>query len=142
MNKLFIVALTISLTSTVMVYLTFYYGDSSYSETVNLALLLSSPLFIALFMLAIFCRHNFRIKHPLLSMTAISVFSCTAILHISWNSLMLLDVLQKGSLGPGQGYSGLVLWFGSVKTLFWGSVISLFIHYVPLLFRKPASKSL
>ncbi|PWI32527.1 hypothetical protein DI392_15890 [Vibrio albus] len=140
MNRSTLIALIISLFSAIIVFLTFSYGNTNYLDTLLVTLLLSSPLFIISFILVMFCRSNFRVNHPILNKIAISAFIFTALLHICWNSFMLLDVSQRGDLGPGQGYSGLILWFGSIKTVFLGSAVGMFIHYTSLLFRKLISK--
>jgi hypothetical protein len=142
LNKSILVALLVSLLSTVILVLTYSYGQSDFVGILINSMLLSTPLYISFLLLVTFCRTHFRENHVLLNKLGISVFSCTAILHLSWNSFMLFDVWQKGSLGPAQGYSGLILLFGSFKAIFWGCVVGILIHYISVVYKNAANKSL
>ena len=51
---------------------------------------------------------------------------------------MFVDVINKQGLGPGQGYSGLILWVGSIKAMLLGLVVGVCLHYLLRLFRKVA----
>jgi hypothetical protein len=142
LNKSILIASVISLLSTIILLFTYTYDGSYFEDILISSILLSIPLYVSLLLLITFCRSNFRKNHTILNKLGISIFSCTALLHILWNSFMLLDVWQKGSLGPAQGYTGLILWFGSLKAIFWGCIIGLSVHYIPALYQKAANKSL
>ncbi|MCX2757674.1 hypothetical protein OQJ65_06985 [Vibrio sp. Sgm 22] len=138
MNRMTWVALAPLLLSTAMIFRTFIYGSQSYVEVITVSLLLSAPLIFTFVLVFLFCRDSVSDRYELLGTVAICAHFFTALLHLFWNGFMLTDVVNKDELGPAQGYTGLILWVGSVKTMLLGLVVGLCLHYLPRLFRKAA----
>ncbi|MGR5150233.1 hypothetical protein ACQKP8_27305, partial [Photobacterium alginatilyticum] len=136
MNKLIWSALAILLFSMSLVFLTFLHGDGGYLESLIVSCTLSAPLIIAFSVVAMFCRTAVKENHKLLCKMATGVFVFTALLHVFWNSFMLLDVVHKGGLGPAQGYSGLIMWFGSMKVALLGAFSGIILHYISLWYKN------
>lgn len=52
------------------------------------------------------------------------------VFHFSFNALMALDALTKGSLGPAQGYWLLISIGGSFQACFYGAIVFGVAHFV------------
>ncbi|MFA0232657.1 hypothetical protein AB4491_27275, partial [Vibrio sp. 10N.261.45.A7] len=98
----------------------------------------SAPLIFTFVLVALFCRDSVSDRYVLLETIAICGHLFTVMLHVLWNGFMLADVINKDGLGPAQGYSGLILWVGSIKAMLLGVVVGICLHYVPRIFRKLA----
>ncbi|WP_210458697.1 hypothetical protein [Vibrio crassostreae] len=140
MNRMTWVALAPLLLSTAMIFRTFIYGSQSYIEVITVSLVLSAPLIFTFVLVFLFCRDDVSDRYALLGTIAICGHLFTVMLHVLWNGFMLADVINKDDLGPEQGYTGLILWVGSVKTMLLGLVVGLCLHYLPRLFRKAAAR--
>ncbi len=138
MNRMTWVALAPLLLSMAMVFRTFIYGSQGYVEAITVSLVLSAPLIFTLVLIVLFCRDSVSDRYALLGTIAICGHLFTVMLHVLWNGFMLADVINKDGLGPAQGYSGLILWVGSIKAMLLGSVVGICLHYVPRIFRKLA----
>lgn len=138
MNRTVWFTLISLLFSMTMVFCTFIYGIESYVEVITLTLVLSGPLIFTFVLVVIFCCTPVINRYKLLRTVAICVHGFTALLHVLWNGFMFIDVLNKQGLGPGQGYSGLILWVGSIKAMLLGLVVGVCLYYVPRIFRKLA----
>lgn len=138
MNRTTWAALIPLLLSIAMVFCTYIYGIESYFEVITLTLILSGPLIFTFVLVVIFCCTPVINRYKLLGTVATCVHGFTALLHVLWNGFMFIDVLNKQGLGPGQGYSGLILWVGSIKAMLLGLVVGICLHYVPRIFKKRA----
>ncbi|MEZ8944167.1 hypothetical protein AB4510_15500 [Vibrio sp. 10N.222.54.B12] len=138
MNRTLWFALISLLFSMTMVFCTYSYGIESHVEITTLTLVLSGPLIFTFALVVIFCGAPVISKYKLLGTIAICVHGFTASLHVLWNGFMFVDVINKQGLGPGQGYSGLILWVGSIKAMLLGLVVGVCLHYLLRLFRKAA----
>ncbi|OEF95309.1 hypothetical protein [Vibrio splendidus] len=138
MNRTLWFALISLLFSMTMVFCTYSYGIDSHVEVITLTLVLSGPLIFTFALVVIFCGAPAINRHKLLGTVAICVHGFTTSLHVLWNGFMFVDVINKQGLGPGQGYSGLILWVGSIKAMLLGLVVGVCLHYLLRLFRKAA----
>ncbi|MEZ9700941.1 hypothetical protein AB4455_09855 [Vibrio sp. 10N.261.46.E12] len=138
MNRITWVVLAPLLLSMAMVFRTFIYGSEGYVEAITVSLVLSAPLIFTFVLVALFCRDSVSDRYVLLETIAICGHLFTVMLHVLWNGFMLADVINKDGLGPAQGYSGLILWVGSIKAMLLGVVVGICLHYVPRIFRKLA----
>ena len=46
-----------------------------------------------------------------------------------------IDVTRNDGLGPAQGYSGLILWLGSIKAMIIGVAVGVCAHFVTRMVR-------
>lgn len=138
MNRLTWTALVPLLLSMAMVFSTYSYGSESGLEAFTVSLVLSAPLIFTFLLVFSFCRDGAADRHALLGTIAICMHLSTVLLHVWWNGFMLTDVVTKDGLGPAQGYSGLILWLGSIKAMLLGLVVGICLHYLPRIFRKLA----
>lgn len=138
MNRTVWFALISLVFSMTMVFCTYSYGIESHVEVITLTLVLSGPLIFTFALVVIFCGAPVINRYKLLGTVAICVHGFAASLHVLWNGFMFVDVINKQGLGPGQGYSGLILWVGSIKAMLLGLVVGVCLHYLLRLFRKAA----
>ncbi len=138
MNRITWTALVPILLSMAMVFSTYSYGSQSDLEAITVSLALAAPLIFTFVLVFLFCRDSVADNYSLLGTVAICAHLFTALLHLFWNGFMWTDVVNKDGLGPAQGYSGLILWIGSIKAMLLGLVVAICLHYVPLIFRKLA----
>ncbi|EHH2499576.1 hypothetical protein QUO13_000711 [Vibrio parahaemolyticus] len=139
MSKLIWVALIILIFSMSAIFITFQYGDDGYLDSLVVSVALSIPLIIAFVFLVVFCRASAK-SHAIIGKIAIGVYLSIALLYVFWNGLMLIDVLQKDGLGPAQGYSGLILWVGSIKAALVGIVAGILLHFLTKIYDKIFSR--
>ncbi|TLX45988.1 hypothetical protein C1E24_15835 [Pseudoalteromonas phenolica] len=136
MNKTIWFSLITLVFSIIVTFATFIYGNTSYLESLSLSLSLSAPLVFIFFCVFIVFRNTMKDQNSLMKAITIRAYFFTALLHIIWNSLMFMDVLSRGSLGPAQGYSGLILWLGSLKAASFGVFVGIIFHFLPKLINK------
>jgi hypothetical protein len=139
MSKIIWVALIILIFSMSAIFITFQHGDDGYLDSLNVSVALSIPLIIAFAFLVIICRTSVKISHALIGKIAIGVYLSIALLYVFWNGLMLIDALKKDGLGPTQGYSGLILWFGSIKAAVIGIVAGIVFHALTKIYQRVVS---
>lgn len=107
----------ITIISIVLILCTFMYGDETITSSLVASLVISSPLILLYFCIVFFEYHWRTLKDSIFYYIALGSFLGCSIFHIWFNTLMLIDVLHKGSLGPAQGYWLLILVFGSYKPI-------------------------
>ncbi|BDF94088.1 hypothetical protein RC083_02825 [Pseudoalteromonas haloplanktis] len=114
-----------------MVVIAFVITGSTIVSAFGTAMVLSIPIllpFIALYFMDIKSRK--KPIEPLFYWLVLGAFIVTVILHIGWNYMMLADIMQKGSLGPEQGYWLLINLFGGFKALVVGAAIGVFCQLI------------
>jgi len=129
MNDVILAAAICTLTSMIFIFVTYLFEDGKITrnikDSVGVTFYLSIPLLISFLGVVLFCRNDFELGQSVLSTVVLFSFSAIALLYIVWNGFMLIDVLHKRTIGPEQGYSGLILFLGSVKATFIGCIIGL-----------------
>ncbi|NOI39543.1 hypothetical protein F0251_13980 [Vibrio sp. 070316B] len=138
MNRLTWTALVPLLLSMAMVFSTYSYGSESGLEAFTVSLVLSAPLIFTFFLVFSFCRDGAADRHALLGTIAICMHLSTVLLHVWWNGFMFTDVTRNDGLGPAQGYSGLILWLGSIKAMIIGVAVGVCAHFVTRMVRRLA----
>ncbi len=130
MNDVIFAAAICTLISMIFIFVTYLFEDGKITrnimDSVGVTFYLSIPLLISCFGVLLFCRNDFELAESLLSTVVLFAFSSIALLYILWNGFMLIDVLHKRTIGPEQGYSGLILFLGSIKAAVIGSIVGIF----------------
>ncbi|MEC8232515.1 hypothetical protein ACFOEW_20685 [Alteromonas oceani] len=138
MNDIIFTAQICTLTSMVFVFVTHLFEDGKITrnikDSISVTFYLSIPLLIALVGVVLFCGGDFELAESILGTVALFVFAGIALLNIVWNGFMLIDVLGKKTIGPEQGYSGLILFLGSIKAAFIGSIVGLLVCLINWVF--------
>jgi hypothetical protein len=133
-------SLFLTIISIALVSYTFVYANTPVAEALVTSLLISSPLILLCFSIILFEYIGKSLKNSFFYYIVLGSFIGCCYFHIEFNLMMLFDVLNKGSLGPAQGYWLLILVFGCAKPISIGGFIG-FITYL-LLSKKTANKQI
>lgn len=123
MRRTEIVPIYMTSCSALLIALAFVIGQESIFSAVLISLLLSLPLVIICFFINLLKFKGNTKNNSLMFCITYGSFIVCFVFHVSFNLLMLVDVIQKASLGPAQGYWLLILLFGSLKAIAFGSLL-------------------
>ncbi|HEA16443.1 MAG TPA: hypothetical protein ENH88_08355 [Pseudoalteromonas prydzensis] len=113
-----------------MACLGFVMGGSTILSAIGTSIVLSIPILLPLIVLWFM---DIKCKKPIEALfywLVLGSFVAPVMLHLGWNYMMLADIMQKGSLGAGQGYWLLINLFGGFKALIVGAAIGAISHLV------------
>ena len=123
-----------------LIFYTFVSVGELVPDALMISLLISSPLILLCIVLILLGYFGKSLKNTLFHYIVLGSFIGCCYFHVDFNLMMLLDVLNKGSLGPAQGYWLLILVFGSGKPIAIGGFIG-FVVYL-WLSKKTANKKI
>ena len=118
------------ITAMVMAFLGFYLGRNSFSEAIKMPLILSIPILIPFLIIWYLDIKHKQLITSLFYWGLLGAFIASITLHIGINGLMLIDIIQKGSFGPAQGYWFLFSILGGVKALIVGGILGGISYFI------------
>lgn len=117
----------------------FKIGNQSLSEALILSMLFSLPFITSTALFYNFGKKKLGFGNSIFFSAVLGSFVMVSILHVGYNGLMLIGVLQQSGFGPAQGYWFLIIVAGTIKSIIIGAGLGALSHMLYAFWNKYVS---